>query len=277
MDNHRDGKLIAVSSMKGGVGKTEVSLNLAVALKQNTSKRVVVVDFDIPYGGVSQALKMNKSVSLTDWISINRDITEVAANSIVCSHESGIDFIPAIASSNDQKQLTTKKITSILTLLRTFYDIVIIDTGVDLSRITKAVLSQSDQVVIVTSASTVSVWNNHQYKEDLIGIGVDPQRMSLFINQVPRKHSEINVDKIIQVYENKGVPVRTATVAYYDEQIRKLRNKGTFIYSKKSSSDFHESINELMESIGLYANINLLSSGSGVFGFMNAIKKVFAR
>ncbi len=238
--------------MKGGVGKTEVSLNLAAAIKKKTGKSVVVVDFDIPYGGVSQALAVDKDVTLTDWIKTNRIITKELSRSLVIETKWGFDIIPGVSSVYDISEITSETIKRIIGQLREFYDFVVIDSGVDFSEITKTALLNADKIIIVTTPSNVSVWNNHQYKEDLLTLGVDPVKVNLFLNQVPKKKQmDINIEKVIEIYEKSGVPIRTVGIAYYDDSIRKYRNKRQMIYIQKRKSDFAKAIDEILEEFGV--------------------------
>ena len=268
-------KVITVSSMKGGVGKTEVSLNLAVAIRKKTGKRIIVVDFDIPYGGVSQALTVDKQVSLTDWIKTNRTITEESAKSLVLHHETGIDYIPSIASTSDLKNFTAEHAKRIIRQLSEFYDYVLIDSGVDLGPVTKVALLSADKVVIITSPSNVSVWNNHQYKEDLVTLGLNPQKLILFINQVHKKRAaDITVEQVVNAYQTSGVQVETVSIAYYDDVIRQLRNRRDFVYIKKSKNSFSIAINDLLDKIGVVQTMQYEMEYR--YGFFAKLKKVFA-
>lgn len=257
-------KIICVSSMKGGVGKTEVSLNLAMGIKKRTGKRVIVIDFDIPYGGVAQALALDKSTSITDWILTNRTISEKGMESIIVHHDSGLDIIPAIASSFDLERFTGDVAKRILHQLADFYDYIIIDSGVDLSEITKTALLEAHHIIIVTSSQTVSVWNNHQYKEDLLMLGIHPQKMLLFINQADKKKLG-DLQKIIEAYETHGTPVNTVSIAYYDDAVRDTRNKRSFIYLKKKHT-FTKAIDDLMQKLGVLTP-QYESGGRGLFRF----------
>lgn len=274
-------QILCVSSMKGGVGKTEVSLNLAYAIRKKTGKRVVVIDLDIPYGGVAQAFAVDKSVSLSDWVRTKRKISEEAMKSIVMQHESGIDFLPAIASAYDVSQITKEDIKRILHQISEFYDYIVIDTGVDFGDITKTALLEADKIVIVTTPSNVSVWNNHAYKEDLLRLGVSAEKLLLFINKVPKKKKmDIEVEQVIQVYKDSGVSVETVSFAYEDDQIRELRNKRGFIYQKNGRNKFSKAINDVVDKLGIAFPrpiLNPESTSSNSRWISGFFRRMFAR
>lgn len=267
-------RIITVTSMKGGVGKTEVSVNLAAAIKQKTGRQVVLLDFDIPYGGVSQAFGVDKIVSLSDWIRTRRELNQEQVKNLVLT-KSGIDLIPAISSSHDLEQFTGREAKRIIELLEMYYDYIVIDSGVDLSDTTKTALLKANDIVIVTAASNVSLWNNHQYKEDLVMLGVQPEKLNLFVNMVPEKNADIDVQKIIDVYQNYGSRINNVFTATEDDYIRKQRNKGEFVYGEKVKCSFNQAIDELTNKLGIVCNNKLQQQETG--GFFYALKQVFAR
>lgn len=260
--------------MKGGVGKTEVSVNLAAAIKQKTGKQVVLLDFDIPYGGVSQAFGIDKMVSLSDWIRTRRQLNQDQVKNLVITKQ-GIDIIPTISSAYDLEQFTSKDANRIIEQLKLFYDYIIIDSGVDLSDTTKTALLKANDIIIVTTISNVSSWNNHQYKEDLIMLGVSPEKLHLFVNMVPQKDRDIDIEKVIDVYQNYGSRINHVFVAEEDDFIRKQRNKGELVYGVKRNCSFNQAIDALIRKLGIVSHQAFESEKRG--GFLYALKKVFAK
>jgi flagellar biosynthesis protein FlhG len=263
---------ICVSSMKGGVGKTEVALNLAVAIRKKTGRKVLIVDFDIPYGGIAPAMGIEKNVSLTDWLKTNRSVSERNMESLIIKHKTGIDVIPAIASSSDLRYLNSVATGRILDQLSRYYDYIVIDSGVDLGDLTKMALIKSDSIIIVTSPTTVSIHNNYQYKEDLARLGIEHEKMMLFINQANKK-SHIDLDKIIKAYQQSGNPVNTVSVAYYDDQISRIRNQQKIMYTTKRLSNFSKAIDDVLLKLGIGFDItkNTQSNGGLMTSFLRMV------
>ncbi|WP_026701663.1 AAA family ATPase [Salibacterium aidingense] len=275
---YKNGEIIAVSSMKGGVGKTEVSLNLAAAIKKQTAKKVVVIDFDIPYGGVSQALGSSKEgVSLSDWVQTEITMTERQAKSLVIrNEEAGIDYIPAIADSNEINQLNGKAAKRILEQLIHLYDYVIVDSGVDMGGSTKTALLSAQKIVLVSTVQQGAIYNNYQFKEDLVSLGADPSNIVLFLNQVPEKEADVSPDKIEELYRGSGSPVETVGSAAYDHAVRKSRNNRSFIYLTKKKNSFTQAIDELTQKLGFLTLENDWLHEKEQ-GFFFHLKKAFAK
>ena len=274
--------IISISSMKGGVGKTETALNLAIAIKK-TGRSVVLIDLDIPYGGVAQALGQTKEISVTDWIKTNRDISVKALKSLVAIHEeSGLHYIPAIANTSDLKRFDGSVVKRIISYLDSVYDIIIVDSGVDLSEPTKEAIKLSDRIIIVTTASHVSAQNNYRYKEDLIALGVDREKLLLFINMIPdRKTASEVVETIVSTFSESGAPIQTVAAVYYDDKVAQSREGHGFVYNIHSTS-FKKGIDQVLKKIGL-ANPNFSQesqsekpAASRSLGIMSRIRGLIA-
>lgn len=244
--------IITVSSMKGGVGKTETALNLAIAIKK-TGRSVVLIDLDIPYGGVAQALGQSKEISVTDWIKTNRNISVKALKSLVAIHEeSGLNYIPAVANASDTNRLDGEVVKRIITNLNNLYDFIIIDSGVDYSEPTKEAIKISDKIIIVTTPNHVSAQNNYRYKEDLVALGVSREKLLLFINMIPdRKTVSDVVETIVDTFSETGASVETVAAVYYDDQVARSREGHGFIYAAKSSSSFKKGIDQILKKLGV--------------------------
>ena len=243
--------IITVSSMKGGVGKTETALNLAIAIKK-TGRSVVLIDLDIPYGGVAQALGQTKEISVTDWINTNRDISVKALKSLVAIHEeSGLHYIPAIANTSDLNRLDGPVVKRILSYLDSVYDTIIIDSGVDLSEPTKEAIKLSNRIIIISTASHVSAQNNYRYKEDLIALGVDREKLLLFINMIPdKKTASETVETIVSTFGETGATIQTVAAVYYDDKVAQAREAHGFVYNINTTS-FKKGIDQVLKKIGL--------------------------
>ena len=141
-------RVIAVTSGKGGVGKTSVSVNLALELKQK-GKRVVILDADFGLANVEIMLGVRPQYNLADLIFNNKSIEE-----IITEGPLGIGFISGGSGVQelvnlDKEQL--KKLIAQLVKLDSMYDVVIIDTGAGISdSVIEFVLSSPEVILVIT-------------------------------------------------------------------------------------------------------------------------------
>ena len=121
------GKIITVSSVKGGGGKTTLTANLA-GLYFLMKQKVLIVDLDLYAGGIATILNVDYKKDiymLVDSISNNRF---TSLRDYVCSYNSGIDVLAAPKDPRDVSKIESKYISKILDIAKREYDVVLVDT-----------------------------------------------------------------------------------------------------------------------------------------------------
>src|SRR3990167_4758628 len=89
-------KFIVFFSTKGGVGKTLLSVNLAVSLRKESMKRVCLVDFDLQASmDMSRMIDFNPVKSLAD-IQAEKEVNKDEISGIITAHSSGVEFLQAV-------------------------------------------------------------------------------------------------------------------------------------------------------------------------------------
>lgn len=145
-------RVIAVTSGKGGVGKTSISVNLALELRKQ-GERVVILDADFGLANVEVMLGIRPKYNLADLVFKNMAIEE-----IITEGPMGIGFISGGSGVQDLVNLDKeqlKKMIAKLVKLDSLYDVVIIDTGAGISdSVIEFVLSSPEVLLIVTPEPT---------------------------------------------------------------------------------------------------------------------------
>lgn len=145
-------RVIAVTSGKGGVGKTSVSVNLALQL-QMQGKRVVILDADFGLANVEVMLGIRPKYNLADLIFHNKTIEE-----IITQGPLGIGFISGGSGVQDLVNLDKDRLKGLiakLVKLDNMYDVVIIDTGAGISdSVVEFVLSSPEILLVITPEPT---------------------------------------------------------------------------------------------------------------------------
>lgn len=145
-------RVITVTSGKGGVGKTSLSVNLALQLRQQ-GKKVVILDADFGLANVEIMLGIRPQYNLADLIFNNKSIEE-----IITEGPLGVGFISGGSGVQDLVNLDKEKLKKLiakLVKLDSLYDVIIIDTGAGIAdSVIEFVLSSPEVLLVVTPEPT---------------------------------------------------------------------------------------------------------------------------
>lgn len=128
MTNNHGGKIICVSSVKGGVGKTTLTINLA-GIYSIMKKKVLIIDLDLFSGGVAACLDLKNKKDIfmmIDSLSNNR-FTSTA--DYIESYNNNIDVIAAPRDPRQALKVDPKYLNVILEMVKKEYDIILVDTN----------------------------------------------------------------------------------------------------------------------------------------------------
>ncbi|CEK12712.1 ATPase involved in chromosome partitioning [Chthonomonas calidirosea] len=144
----RRARVIAVTSGKGGVGKTNFSSNLSLALAE-TGNRVIVVDADLGLANLHVVLGIYPQYNLEHVTHGDRSLREV-----LCPGPNGIRIVAGasgLAELADLDAIRREALIESLGELDTLADVVLIDTGAGLARNVLAFLCAAGEVLVVTT------------------------------------------------------------------------------------------------------------------------------
>ncbi len=146
-------RIICVASGKGGVGKTNVSVNLALAYAQQ-GKRVIVMDADLGLANVNIMLNMIPKYNLYHVIRKQKSMRE-----IILDTDYGIQIVAGASGFSKIANLTDEERQSFISELYTLSsaDIIIIDTSAGVSANVLAFVAAADDAIIVTTPEPTAI------------------------------------------------------------------------------------------------------------------------
>ena len=156
----KKGKIIDVMGSKGGAWVTTVAVNLAAGMAgSGGNKSIALLDMGSPFGDVSLFLGIKSPFDWTEAIrNISRlDITYLT--SILFKHSSGVYVLPSPTKLPDEQRATPDDMETLIGVMRTMFDFIIIDSGQSLDGMARRLLKVSDMVLMVTTLSLPSLIN----------------------------------------------------------------------------------------------------------------------
>lgn len=182
-------RVIAVTSGKGGVGKTNVVANLAVSLSK-VGKRVLILDADLSLGNLDVLLGLVPRHTIEDVLVGTQTLAE-----IMLTGPAGIHVLPASSGVPRLTSLTEAQqlmIQEQLVDLAAEMDVLLIDTGAGISQNVTFFASSADETMVIISPEPTSLTDAYalikvlarQYRE---------RRFKVLVNQAksPREASEV--------------------------------------------------------------------------------------
>src|SRR6476619_2580085 len=124
-DGSHDGQVIAIFSPKGGVGRTTVAVNLAVAAATELGKSVVLMDGSFQFGDVGVLLNLNpKNKSIADLVpELEAGDPELSLDTFVINHSAGIRVLLAPPSPEMAELITPAGVKRVIDALRRTHDL----------------------------------------------------------------------------------------------------------------------------------------------------------
>lgn len=147
-------RVIAVTSGKGGVGKTSFSVNLAIQLSKR-GKRVVIIDADFGLANVEIMLGIRPQYNMADLI-----YHEMNVDDIITKGPLDIGFISGGSGVQDMVNLDKEQVKILipkLVRLDSLADVIIIDTGAGISDAVLEFVLSSPEVIIVATPEPTSI------------------------------------------------------------------------------------------------------------------------
>jgi pilus assembly protein CpaE len=178
---HGPSRMITVFAPKGGVGKTTLAFNLAVAASGNGS-RVVLVDGSIQFADVRAMLNVpDNAPSMLD-LPTDR-VAEADLEEVLWRDPSGIDILLAPPRVEMAEMVLARDLEKTLSLLRRLYELIIVDAGVALDEVTLSLLDQADTILQVVTYDGGAIRNTVAMAETFGKIGYPPAKLRYLLNR----------------------------------------------------------------------------------------------
>src|SRR6266436_313555 len=251
----RPGRITSVFSTKGGLGVTTVATNLAVCLAERASGRTILIDLDTRQSDVATFLNLRPTYSVVDAL-VNPDRLDASfLQGLVVRHASGLVVLPG-PTRIERTQFSAEQVQTMLEVVRSQFDHIVLDLRHDLDPGTIAALEASDSVLFLTSLTVSALRSAAAGLAAFRHLGVTPHRVKLVImregtgEDVTLKHAN----------ETLGLPIHWRTPSDYPTVVSAI-NGGEPVVTASPRSKIARNLRELAG--GLFPKPGAARSAAG--------------
>jgi pilus assembly protein CpaE len=162
-----EGHVVSVFAPKGGVGKTTIAINMAVALRLQTRSEVLVFDADVGVGNVTAVLDVPYRMGLADLAdSSPEEWTDAAFEQVIAVHaDSGVRVMTWGTDPAESERVTVDLLLAALRWARDHHSYVIVDNHPGYDDRTMAMLAVSNEIFLVVTPEVGALRNSAQFLE----------------------------------------------------------------------------------------------------------------
>ena len=176
------GRIVAVFGPKGGIGRTTLAVNVAVAAASELGMRTCLVDASFQFGDVGVLLNLNpKNKSIADILPDLEAGDVDGLDNFVINHSSGVRVLLAPPSPEVAELITPTSIKRMLTALQETHDLVIVDCTPSFNDVGLAILDMADTLLTMLTLEITSIKNVRIFLglAEQLGYGADKIRLVL--------------------------------------------------------------------------------------------------
>lgn len=220
-------QVITVFSAKGGIGKTTLAVNTAVALAEK-GKKVAILDLDLQFGDVPTFLDVEPRDTIGELLQETYTLTIDTIRSYMVMHSSGVHILCGPKSPEYAEMISAERVQNLISIMRSYYDYLIIDTASVLNDVTLTAIENSNRVYLLTGQD-ISSLKNSRLALNLLESLQQREKISIIVNRT-EESSAISLQDVEQVLHdslclaiptensvalnalNKGIPFVTGAV-----------------------------------------------------------------
>ncbi len=212
-------QVIAITGGKGGVGKSNVSVNLGIALAQK-GRRVVLLDADLGLANIDVLLGITSNRNLADVLA-----GECSLKDVMVSGPGGIRIVPASSGTQRMTQLSPMEHAGLINAFSELgdqIDVLIVDTAAGISESVVSFLRASQELLLVVCDEPTSITDAYALIK-LMNRDYGTNRFRILANQVRSEQEGRHLfEKLTRVTERfLDVALQYVGMVPYDEAVKK--------------------------------------------------------
>jgi pilus assembly protein CpaE len=233
-----EGHVISIFAPKGGVGKTTVAVNMAVAIREQTRARVLLFDADVGVGNVTSVLAVKYRMGLAELAdSPAAEWTDAAFEHCVSVHEpSGVRVLSWGTDPGESERVTVDLLLAALRWAKAHHSYVVVDNHPGYDDRTMAMLTLASEIFLVVTPEVGALRNSSQFLDLARQVGLG-DIIRVVVNRANHGIKKADIESVLKL------PV-SATIVSSGPKAIIASNEGTPVITKfprdKMATDLHD-------------------------------------
>lgn len=177
------GRVVTVFSPKGGVGKTTMAVNLALALTEGGARKVCLVDLDLAFGDVAITMQLFPTHSIEQAVGSEETLDMTMLDGLLTRHQDSLMILAAPPHPDVRERVTPALVSRILRTLKEAFDFVVVDTAPSFDDQVLTALDETDECVIVATLDVPTLKNVKVALETLEMLDIASGHRHLLLNR----------------------------------------------------------------------------------------------
>jgi pilus assembly protein CpaE len=179
----RQSKVITIVSPKGGVGRSCIAANLAVALKIATQKKVALFDCSLYFGDLGVVLNLLSNKTIVDLAEHMEDLDADLLNDIMVTHSSGVRVLLAPPAPEMAELVTAEHVRRVLVEMSQNFDYIIVDTWPSFAEAVLTAMDLADEILLVMTLEMTAIKDVKLYLEVVDKLNYPIEKVKLVLNR----------------------------------------------------------------------------------------------
>lgn len=242
--SNKKSQIISVFSTKGGVGKTTVAANLAVALSERSNGKVALLDLDLQFGDIPIMFNIYPNKTIADLAGEVNNMGSDVIEEFMVEHESGVRVLSAPLTPEYAEYINGHTVENILRILIESYKYIIIDTAPSFNDVNLTVMDMSDQIFFITTLDLSTIKNVKAGLQIMNSLKYSDRKVTLVLNRYHR-HFGISNNELEKIFDKKVEHI----IPEDNINVIQAMNEGTPLVISKNRSRSAKSIIEIADKL----------------------------
>jgi pilus assembly protein CpaE len=209
-------EIVTILSPKGGTGCTMLAVNLAVAIRQQTNKKVILVDGQSALGDLEATLNLNSQFNGGDLVGHGSNLDADLVRGILTEHSTGISVFPSSHQLEDGEQINSEVFEKVIYYLSRGADYVIIDAGTVFEDVTTAALTAANKILLVITPEITALRRSAYFLQSAERNDFPRDRFVLLVNRsgIPGGLSDNDISNSLNMRIAESFPDDPGLVTY---------------------------------------------------------------